>query len=135
MEIHMTVNTITAPQAPRARQCPLCDTPPGQPCQPKPEGDHLARYLDAYTAGQLTKAYMAMVVGELVTVDTYAVVTDLPALQARRAECEPVLGRQCGSWDDDWNFNCTRTYAHHPGVHVHHGPDGEVVAWWQAGAR
>ena len=27
--------------------------PPGTPCQVKPEGDHLARYLDAYTAGQL----------------------------------------------------------------------------------
>ena len=72
----MTVNTITtAPQAARARQCPLCDAPPGEPCQLKPAGDHLARYLDAYTAGQLTKAYMAMVVGELVEIDASTIVT------------------------------------------------------------
>jgi len=58
----------TEPQAARDRQCPLCDTPPGQPCQPKPAGDHLARYLDAYTAGKLTRAYMAAVVGELVVI-------------------------------------------------------------------
>ena len=42
------------------------DVPPCEPCQLKPAGDHLARYLDAYTAGQLTKAYMAAGVGELV---------------------------------------------------------------------
>ena len=66
----MTVNIITtAPQAARGRQCPLCDIPPFEPCQLKPAGDHLARYLDAYTAGQLTREYMAAVVGELVTVD------------------------------------------------------------------
>jgi len=66
----MTVNIITtAPQAARGRQCPLCDTLPGEPCQLKPAGDHLARYLDAYTAGQLTREYMAAVVGELITVD------------------------------------------------------------------
>ena len=59
----------------RARSCPLCDAPEGEPCQPNPTGDHLARYLDAYTAGQLTKAYMAMVVGELVIVDTCEVIT------------------------------------------------------------
>jgi hypothetical protein len=76
MEILMTVNTITtAPQAARARQCPLCDAPSGEPCQLKPAGDHLARYLNAYTAGQLTKAYMAAVVGELVEIDTSTIVT------------------------------------------------------------
>ena len=71
----MTVNTTTEAPAVRARECPLCDTPAGEPCQPRPSGDHLARDLDAYTAGRLTKAYMAMVVGELVIVDEYAVVT------------------------------------------------------------
>ena len=72
----MTVNTITtAPQAARGRRCPLCDAPSGEPCQLKPAGDHLARYLDAYTAGQLTKAYMAMVVGELVEIDASTIVT------------------------------------------------------------
>ena len=59
----------------RARECPLCEAPAGEPCQPKPAGDHLARYLDAATAGQLTRAYMLMVLGELVVIDTCAVVT------------------------------------------------------------
>lgn len=53
----------------RGRTCPLCRAAPGQPCHPKPEGDHLARWLDAYTAGQLTRAYMGMVLGELVVID------------------------------------------------------------------
>jgi len=72
-----TASTITAP-AVRTRQCPLCEAPAGEACQPKPSGDHLARYLDAYTAGQLTKAYMARVLGELVVVDACAVIT-IPA--------------------------------------------------------
>ncbi|MGH3271728.1 MAG: zinc finger domain-containing protein, partial [Trebonia sp.] len=72
----MTVNTITAAPAVRARQCPLCEAAPGEACQPKPAGDHLARYLDAFTAGQLTKAYMAMVLGELVVVDACVIVTE-----------------------------------------------------------
>jgi hypothetical protein len=59
----------TEAQAARARSCALCEAPPGHPCQAKPEADHLARYLDAYTAGQLSRAYMAAVVGELVVID------------------------------------------------------------------
>jgi hypothetical protein len=55
-------------QAARARQCPLCWAPGGTPCQRKPEGDHLARYLDAYTAGRCSRAYLAMVVAELVVI-------------------------------------------------------------------
>ena len=69
-------STITAP-AVRTRQCPLCEAPAGEPCQPKPSGDHLARYLDAYTAGQLTREYMAMVLGELVVIDRCAIVTEV----------------------------------------------------------
>jgi hypothetical protein len=61
--------TVTEAQAARARQCPLCPAPPGVPCQRKPPGDHLARYLDAYTAAQLSRAYLAAVVGELVVID------------------------------------------------------------------
>ena len=66
----------TEAQAARARRCPLCETPPGVPCQAKPAGDHLARYLDAYTAGQLSRAYMAAVVGELVVIDRAVIVAD-----------------------------------------------------------
>ena len=65
--------TITFP-AVRARECPLCETPAGQPCQDKPPADHLARYLDALTAGQLTRQYVAMVLGELVVIDVCAVI-------------------------------------------------------------
>jgi hypothetical protein len=71
----MNAATMAAAGMVRSRVCPLCETPAGQPCQLKPEGDHLARYLDAYTAGQLTKAYMAMTVGELVVLDDCAIVT------------------------------------------------------------
>lgn len=61
----------------RARHCPLCDAQPGEPCQAKPAGDHLARYLDAYTAGKLSKPYMARTLGELVVID--AASTVIPA--------------------------------------------------------
>jgi hypothetical protein len=60
---------ITEAQAARARRCALCGTPPGQPCRAKPEADHLARFLDAYVAGKLSRAYLAAVVGELVVID------------------------------------------------------------------
>jgi hypothetical protein len=65
---------ITEAQAARSRLCPLCETQPGVPCQAKPAGDHLARYLDAYTAGQLSRAYMRLVVGELVVIDRAIIV-------------------------------------------------------------
>jgi hypothetical protein len=68
--------TLTAAQVARCRQCPLCRARPGVPCQRKPAGDHLARYLDAYTAGELTRAYMAAVVGELVVLAHSAIVPD-----------------------------------------------------------
>ena len=64
----------TEAQAARARQCPLCWAPGGTPCQRKPEGDHLARYLDAYTAGQLSRAYLAMVLAELVVIADVAII-------------------------------------------------------------
>jgi hypothetical protein len=43
---------------------------------PPPPGDHLARYLDAYTAGQLSRAYMRAVVGELVVIARGQIVPD-----------------------------------------------------------
>ena len=58
----------------RGRACPLCEAAPGEPCQPKPAADHLARYLDAYTAGHLARRDMAMVLGELVVIDVCAVI-------------------------------------------------------------
>jgi hypothetical protein len=70
-----TVPIITTPaQAARGRRCPLCQAAPGTPCQPKPPGDHLARHLDAYTAGELTRAYVAAVLGELVVIANWRIV-------------------------------------------------------------
>ncbi len=66
--------TPTAAEAARARKCPLCWAPPGTPCQAKPQGDHLARYLDAYTAGQLTREYMTTVLAELVVIARWRIV-------------------------------------------------------------
>jgi len=73
MQVNTTI-TRTA-QSPRDRKCPLCGRRPGRPCQRKPAGDHLARFLDAYTAGQLSHAYIALVLGELV-VTRRAVILD-----------------------------------------------------------
>lgn len=70
----MTVSTTAAAPAVRGRPCPLCQAAPGEPCHPKPMGDHLARFLDAYTAGRLTRAYMAKTLGELVVLDVAVVV-------------------------------------------------------------
>jgi len=74
----MTVNTTTgtAAQAARERKCPLCGRRPHRPCQRKPQGDHLARYLDAFTAGQLGRPYLAMVLGEMVVIHHGAMVRD-----------------------------------------------------------
>jgi hypothetical protein len=58
----------------RTRRCPLCDAAPGRPCRRKPPADHLARFLDAVTAGQLSRAYMAMVLGELVVIHHAALI-------------------------------------------------------------
>jgi hypothetical protein len=70
-----TVNrTPTEAEAARARRCALCDVAPGVPCQAKPEADHLARFLDAYVAGKLSRAYLAAVAGELVVIDRAALV-------------------------------------------------------------
>jgi hypothetical protein len=123
----MTSSTITAAPAVRTRACPLCGTPAGEPCQPKPAGDHLARFLDAYTAGQITKAYLAMVLGDLVVVDGCVVVGALePAL------AEVAANGWCPAsteLDYDETVYCERE-AGHPGSHRAPGPDeGSEVAW------
>jgi hypothetical protein len=86
----------TAAQAARARQCPLCPARPGVPCQAKPAGDHLARYLDAYTAGELTRAYMAAVLGELVVITRWRIVPDgAPAGDDEGRDGAPDDGEGC----------------------------------------
>jgi hypothetical protein len=68
--------TTTEPRTARDRQCPLCPAAAGTPCQAKPPADHLARYLDAYTAGKLTREYLVMVLGGLVVIHHAAMVPD-----------------------------------------------------------
>jgi hypothetical protein len=121
----MTVNTTTslAVAAARDRSCPLCETPPGQPCQDKPSGDHLARYLDAYRGGQITRGYVALVLGELIVIDDCAVIAAAPQPCAMTAWCPATTEI------DDETLYCERE-AGHPGSHRAPGPDeGSEVAW------
>jgi hypothetical protein len=67
------IAAYTAPPA-RSRACPLCGTPAGEPCQPKPAADHLARLLDAYMCGKLTRAHLVAVVDGLTVIDESAVI-------------------------------------------------------------
>jgi hypothetical protein len=100
----MTVNQTMAAPAVRARQCPLCEAPEGRPCQDKPAGDHLARYLDAYAAGQLTKAYMGAVLGEFVVIDRCAVVSAAgvaaPDFSVGLEELPGLINFRVGAWHD-----------------------------------
>ena len=84
-------------QAARARQCPLCPARPGVPCQAKPAGDHLARYLDAYTAGALSRAYMAAVVGELVVITRWRSRVASQSMASKRPAVSPTHGGAAAS--------------------------------------
>jgi hypothetical protein len=104
MENLMSVNqTMTDPPV-RARQCPLCEAPEGRPCLDEPAGDHVARYLDAYTTGQLTKAYMGAVLGEFVVIDRCAIVSaaavTAPDLSAGLEELAGLINFRVGAWHD-----------------------------------
>ena len=128
MEILMTVNTIAslAADAARGHRCPLCATSAGQPCQPKPAGDHLARYLDAYTAGQVSRGYMTLVLGDLIVIDACAVIT---APQPALAEAAAYDWCPATTELDDETLYCDRD-AGHAGSHHAPGPDeGSEVAW------
>jgi len=75
MSADATERTITAADSARARpNPPLCVAPEAIPCQLEAAGDHLARVLGAYTAGRLTREYMAAVLGELVVITRHRMV-------------------------------------------------------------
>jgi len=98
----------------RARECPLCGSPAGEPCQPTPAGDHLARHLDAFTAGQLTREYMAAVLGELVVIDRCAVITaetsEQPGITVPFTEPGP-----CRDYDPNFRLHgCELAAGHSP---------------------
>ena len=68
--------SLTAARQPAHAAARCAGDRPGTPCQRKPPGDHLARYLDAYTAGQLSREYLAAVLGELVVIARWRIVRD-----------------------------------------------------------
>jgi hypothetical protein len=132
MEILMTVNTNTstitglAVAVARGRACPLCETPAGQPCQPRPAGDHLARYLDAYRAGQITRGYVALVLGKLVVIDDCAVIALEPASPE---PCATAAWCPATTETGDETLYCDREGGH-DGSHRAPGPaEGSEVAW------
>lgn len=89
----------------------------------QPAGDHLARYLDAYKAGQITRGYVALVLGELMVIDDCAVIAASPEPCATTAFCSAIHQL------DDETLYCERE-AGHAGSHRAPGPDeGSEVAW------
>jgi hypothetical protein len=74
----MTIShTSSPPGTARALRCTRCWAPPGQPCQRRPAGDHLQRWLDAYRAGAVTKAELAAALVRLDVITTWSVIPDV----------------------------------------------------------
>ena len=71
--------TVTPAETVRRLPCGLCWARSGTPCQRHPVADHLQRWLDAYSAGQVTKADLAVVFGQIVVVTRWQVVPERSA--------------------------------------------------------
>ncbi len=52
--------TISPAETVRQLPCTLCWARSGTPCQRRPVADHLQRWLDAHSAGQVTKDSMGL---------------------------------------------------------------------------
>jgi len=50
----------------RLLRCSQCSTGPGVPCQRDPRADHLARWLDSFRAGHITRAHLVAAIGGMV---------------------------------------------------------------------
>ena len=72
----------TAAQVVRNEPCSRCGEPAGTACQTQPSADHARRWLDAYTAGLITRDQVADVITDLVVLTEWALV---PATAAERA--------------------------------------------------
>jgi hypothetical protein len=70
---------VTAAETVRQLPCTLCWARSGTPCQRHPVADHLQRWLDAYSAGQVAKADLAVVFGQVVVVTRWQVVPERSA--------------------------------------------------------
>ena len=75
----------------------------------------MACFLDAYTAGQLSKAYMCMVLGGLVVLDRCAVIATRETGQDEPPACPEV--------HPDTGLQCARVFPPHDG-YAHAGGDG-----------
>jgi hypothetical protein len=73
--------TIPHPAARAVRNtiCVLCAAPAGTPCHAEPAGDHLTRWLTAYTAGQVTREELAEVFAQIVVITKYQIVPERAA--------------------------------------------------------
>jgi hypothetical protein len=72
-----TVDHATVPaEAVRQVPCTLCWARSGTPCQRRPVADHLQRWLDAYSAEQVTKDDLGAVFGQVVVVTRWQVVPE-----------------------------------------------------------
>jgi hypothetical protein len=71
------LSQVAARHGTRSRLCPQCWSRPGRPCTVAgPDGDHLARYLDAERAGVIGREQLAEVVGSLEVVASHVIVRD-----------------------------------------------------------
>jgi hypothetical protein len=61
--------------AARMLPCSLCWAASGTPCQQSPEADHLARYLDAYANGKISRKDMTAVFAAAEVITAYRLVT------------------------------------------------------------
>ncbi len=71
--------TISPAETVRQLPCTLCWARSGTPCQRRPVADHLQRWLDAYSAGQVTKDDLGAVFGQVVVVTRWQVVPERAA--------------------------------------------------------
>ena len=68
---------IVAQQTVRHLVCELCQAPPDVRCTP--DGDHLARWIGAYTAGLLSHADMAALFARVIVITKRRVVPEIAA--------------------------------------------------------
>ncbi len=78
----VTIIPATAAQVVRQQPCSRCGAPRNVACQASPPADHVARWLDTFTARLITRADVTEVLMRLVVLTEWALV---PADAAERA--------------------------------------------------
>lgn len=78
MTLQETVPTDLAPKKARNVMCPLCWSLPGRACSVSgPPADHLARWVAASKAGQVTREQLAAVLAQLDVIAGHVLVPDV----------------------------------------------------------